>query len=92
VQETKVNLSDFNDWPDDIDVLRPSQWCDERLLAVAEACERESEHANALERLALALVFGPVLLELDRRKNGLLEQGWWSCSTNEIPSKNIRTA
>jgi hypothetical protein len=70
-----MDLSEFDDWPDDIDVLRPSEWGDERLLAVAEALERQSEDANPLERLMLALAFAPILLELDRRKNRFLELG-----------------
>lgn len=52
-----IDLYEFADWPADIAYDEVSSWGNERLLAVAEACQREAAHANPLELVMLRAIF-----------------------------------
>ena len=70
-----IDLHEFADWPADLAYNEVSSWGNERLLAVAEACQREAEHANPLELVMLRTIFNPVMRALDLRKDQAIERG-----------------
>ncbi len=70
-----IDLYEFADWPPDLAYDEVASWGNERLLAVAEACQREAENANPLELVMLRAIFNPVMRALDARKDEAIERG-----------------